>query len=1174
MAGAFLIDKLKKLLFAGKVSANNSSIAIAGDANAPVSITQNLNVALTDAHVERIADGLYRAQEASIANQLPSDQTARAESEKLIDGQIDTIRSYIGKKPRVALDLLENLYSRTASTASGRIRFRIKANIGICHHLLGNNEKAAGYLCDAYLQAPEEPKAIANNVLGLVLSGDLASAFKFGTEQLKLHPDNETLAGYLIQCAAHLPEIENPLELIPHEQRKSSEVLIAYVFYLQKTGGDKRWWTIAWEGAEQYKDNELLQYYAALATLDQSSQDPQLKRTNVLSSDQRERLLPASVVLKNHWQQCLGTEEEMRPDQVEAGHNLLSAYLHLQDFGSIHQFAAVALANPLCPSEIFEHIGRLCLLIGDIATARAALAKTANSPTSAFLKFHLAALDGNKVSVATTQPEVISSFPEQEQDWCRVLSAVCNLKIRDYDFNEENLRAVLPLARDSKRAAIILAREARKAGFDSLSVEAYDKACALVTPESDYAGRTMVAQEAAERQDWRAVITVLDEYVSIEEDSKELDMLALAFANTMPSRERCVEFFKTLPPNVLKQHRYALLAGTFNYNRGDLDPAEQYFLHAVESAPHSLDCILALVNTYLRTEKNESVQTLLESIDIDAMVGSPVDQMGLAQLLARFGRAFDGLKLGYRVLCSNLDNAKVNMAYVGLVINTGSEVATMPNVVGSGCWVRLENQHLETACICLDGDGPDYRQERISIDHPLACGVLGLKVGQSFQVDRTYGPPIQWNVRQILDKYVRAMQDVMENYERRFPNHPGLWSVKVGKNEDDISGLLDVIKTQSEHDKSNLDFYSEKHLPMAVVASMLGIDVLKLAGKIRRAGNSIVSNTGQLVELDSSIRSLETTKYDLVVLDTYTAWSVVCGDLLPALTRIFPALAVPRSVVDQLTILLAELDANNGMESMSLWWEEGQFYRDTFTQDQLKEQRQTIQKRINELCSTCKVLFADWKEEPAPIVQQIINTIRSPHIWDSAYLAGSGKNLLLSEDLFYRQLAGAIFPGLNHTWLQSVFAYGAKNGIISRSEYACAIASLASFRHEYVSVDAATLVAAYKEDTSESLERFSLLANCIGVQNADWLSHLNVTTEFLCRIVDPRFTDGRMIRAVNLMTEKLLRHSRDSWPVIFAALLAHPRTTPKVRELLNVWRIGHFLPAEPIKKALEALERG
>ena len=1163
-----------KLLFAGNASANNSSIAIAGDANAPVSITQNLNVALTDAHVDRITDGLYRAHEASIANQLPSDQTSRADSEKQIDGQIDAIRSYIGKKPSVALDLLEKLYASAASTASGRIRFRIKANIGICHHLLGNDEKSASYLCDAYLQAPEEPKAVANNVLGLVLSGDVKAAFKFGTEQLKLHPENETLAGYLVLCAGHLPEVEDPLELVPPEKRKSSEVLTAYIYYLQKRGNDEKWWAIAWEGAEQYKDDEALQYYAALATLDKSSRDPQLKRTNVLSAGQRERLLPAVAVLKERWQQCLGTDEKMRPDQAAVGYNLLSAYLHLGDFDSIRQFATVALANPLCPSEVLEHVGRLSFLAGDVATTRAVIAKAENSPTVAFLIFHLAAVDEDQASVAATPPEVINGFPEPEQDWCRVLVAVFGLEAKGQGFSEEELRALLPLARDSKRALIIIARKARKAGFESLSTEVYDMACSLVTPDSDYAGRTTVAREAAERRDWNTVIAVLDGYVSIEEDSEELDMLALAFANITPPRERGVEFYKTLAPRLLKQYRYALFAGTLNYNRGALEQAEKDFRQAIEAAPRSLDGILALAQTYLRAAKKEGAQELLETVDPGAVEGSPLEQMHLAQLLVRFGRPRDGIKLGYRVLCSAVDSSKVNLTYVGLILNTETGVIPMPDFVGPGCWVRLENQYQETALVCLDDDGPDYRQERIPLDHPLAVGAMGLRAGESFQVERPIGSPIQWRVQQILDKHVRAMQDVMQNYERRFPNHPGLWAMKVGKSEGDISGLLDIIKEQSERARTKLDLYLEKRLPMEVVAPMLGLDVLTLASRIRSSGNPIISNTGQLTDLDSAIRTLEVNDFELVVLDTYAAWSVVCSGMLSILARIFPTLAVPRSVVDQLLELLSEFDAAHDTDRMSLWWADGQFYRDTFTPEELKAQGQVIRQRIDELCNACKVLPVDWKEKPAPLVQQMIDAVGSPHILDAAYLAACGNNLLLSEDLFYRQWVGLIFPNLHHAWLQAVLKYALEAKIVARTEYAGAITSLASFQHEYVSVDPATLVAAYEGDATESLDRFSLLANCIGGRSPDWLSHLDVTAEFLRRIGDPPFVDSRMVRAVSMMTEKLLRHAGDNWSVIYAALLVHPRTTKKVRALLDLWRRGHFLPLEPVKKALESIRGG
>ena len=126
-----------------------------------------------------------------------------------------------------------------------------------------------------------------------------------------------------------------------------------------------------------------------------------------------------------------------------------------------------------------------------------------------------------------------------------MLAAVFGLKAREKTFSEEELRTLLPLARDSKRALIIIARGQEEPAFEQLSTEIYDKACSLVTPDSDYAGRITIAREAAERCDWNTVITLLDGYVSLEEDSEELHRLALAFANITPPRERGVEFYKT-----------------------------------------------------------------------------------------------------------------------------------------------------------------------------------------------------------------------------------------------------------------------------------------------------------------------------------------------------------------------------------------------------------------------------------------------------------------------------------------------------------------------------------------------------------------------------------------------------------------------------------------------------
>ncbi|MFX9254310.1 hypothetical protein ABTO10_19070, partial [Acinetobacter baumannii] len=95
------------------------------------------------------------------------------------------------------LPLLERLLARVEHTASGRIVFRIKANIGSCLLALGDDENAARLLSAAYDHAPAEPKAIANKAFSLLLQGRWQEVLTFGKDALNADPTNEGVAGYL-----------------------------------------------------------------------------------------------------------------------------------------------------------------------------------------------------------------------------------------------------------------------------------------------------------------------------------------------------------------------------------------------------------------------------------------------------------------------------------------------------------------------------------------------------------------------------------------------------------------------------------------------------------------------------------------------------------------------------------------------------------------------------------------------------------------------------------------------------------------------------------------------------------------------------------------------------------------------------------------------------------------
>lgn len=1171
-----MLGLLKRLLERRTTNADQGSVAVAGDNNAPISIEQHYHEGLAHEQFEKLStqiEGLHSQIRQQQADQprLPSDATDRPESDKQIDAQIDNIRELIEPRPSTALQLFERMYLAVAPSSSGRIRFRIKANIGICYYLLGDEQKAAGMLLEAYAEAPNEPKAISNKVLALSLKGDTAGGFKFGMEQLAQYPDNEALACYTVQCAASAAEVENPLELVPQKLRNRPDIIVAHVHFLQKREKSEEWWAAAHEGAALYPDNHSLRYYAAEATLAEISKAPELKQRNAITPEQQNRLKAAIPEIEARWQKIISSHEQhIRPDQLATGHNLLTAYLVLRDIDAIRQFSAATLGDKRCNDDLLEHIGRVAMVTGDIETAKTVLNRMTSTPALEFLRFQLNAAEGNTKSLALTPEDSILAFPPEEQDWCTVLVKLADLENRSGErIDEGAMRTLSALADDSERAHVILSKAARKQGHDGIAEEEYDIACSLITAESDFSGRVMVAQEALNRKDWEQVILVLHNHVSMAVASEELRMLAFAFANSSPPQESGRRFFEMLPQEVCGKAEFALLAGTLHYNLGNLDKAEELFLLARTGNPKALDCFLALAQTYLRQSKLESATELLSTVDPEEINGRTIDKMHLAQLLVAHGRQRDGLEFGFSILCAERNDSTIAMAYVGIILHLDPSIIDSGDVVRTGSWFRLENQYNESFSAVIDDGAPNYYQQVIALDHPLASHAVGRKIGEVFDAERSVGPALHWTIKEVLHKYVQAFQDIMTNFEHRFPNKSGLYKVNIVDN--DLSVLLDTVKNQSEQQRKGLDLYLNDHWPLAFAASALRQDVITISSRIRATGNKIISNTGQVSDLANEKRKLSLVNIDVVVLDTYTAWSIASSELFPLLKRLYPHLVVPRSVVDDLQHVLAEFNPKFGGNGngMSISWRDGQFYREEITAEQLEEQGRVIRDRIEDIQKYCDVLPVVWHEAPPELVKRTIEMAESPHIWDAACLAKRERTLLLSEDLFYRQWAWSMFPGIQCSWLQAVFSQAVDTETISRWEYAEVVLALASSRHDYLSLDSETLYAVYLKDEAPSLHNFSIVADYIGGKNPDWPSHIDVCVRFLRSLwTNSGGIDNRASLASGIMVNNLLRHAESNWSIIFAFVWLCSRNSNALLRYLESWRIGHFLPEHEIQGAI------
>jgi cellulose synthase operon protein C len=201
----------------------------------------------------------------------PADATSVVEAvEGHLEAEIDNYRDLATRgQPKVALPLLEGLLARVRGGASGRILFRITANIGFCRLALGDDAAAAELMEEAHGYAPQEPKAAANRALGLLLQGRWQEVVSFGRERLQADPGNEALASYVLQAARHDPESECSLDLVPEELRSSAMVMVAWADVLRRREAPPAWWEVAQAARAAHPGEDQARQLAATADLDE-----------------------------------------------------------------------------------------------------------------------------------------------------------------------------------------------------------------------------------------------------------------------------------------------------------------------------------------------------------------------------------------------------------------------------------------------------------------------------------------------------------------------------------------------------------------------------------------------------------------------------------------------------------------------------------------------------------------------------------------------------------------------------------------------------------------------------------------------------------------------------------------------------------------------------------------
>ncbi|MBR1041187.1 hypothetical protein JQ593_18240 [Bradyrhizobium viridifuturi] len=1095
----------------------------------------------------------------------PGDSTSGTSAlEAQLDAEISEYRDLANAgKPRTALPLLERLLARVDHTASGRIKFRIKANIGSCVLALGDDEKAAQLLSDAYDHAPTEPKAVANKAFSLLLQGRWQEMLAFGQSALDADPTNEGVAGYLVQAARFDPSIGDPIDLIPPQLRGTAAVAVGRVDALRHRGMMPAWWEAARQALAAHPDDRHARLFAADADLDEILRDEKVQRGHLLTLEQRARVTAATGILRGEWDRARSSEGAVRPEDAAVCSNLVVAYIALDDLPAALEAARQGLAAAPQDVELAKRAALAAVEGNDDDLTRDLLGRLPAGPDATILGFRYHAARGHWSEVARIGRDQSDSIPDVERRLVVTACRLAELKIQRPADLEAEITAIAEEAADDARASIVVADFAQMEDLEAVAETAFRSALQLISKDSHISARLMVAMHAVRRGDADIVADLLDGHVAEDHDNDALRSLARAFVNDSPIRQRAIRFFERLPPTIKSLEFYLHAEGLLHYNRGALKDAERCLRQAIELST-DLTNYLTLFSTLRRQDRRGEITPLLKAIDLSSVKGTAGQKMYLAQAMFAEGLHKPALEFAYDVLQLAKNDAEAALRYFGLMmLDLNGRETPRPTIVGLDAWVRLIGAHGESTDFVI-ADGPDRPADGVvSPKHQLAAAAMGLKVGEDFTIKAAFGTDAVWCVAEIKHKYLHALHDVMGNFQTRFPDAKGFYTLKM--KEGDVQPALNEIKRVSESNRKLADLYLLQHLPMGMVATRLGGDAISFADYVRSLDHDIDTCVGTAQERDAAQEVIAQHRAAGVVLDTYTAWTVATIDAFDVLLAVFGKIVIPRSCIDELRALRDNNEFGGQGRSMTIAWHDGQFIRQEHSHEETETRRGFISAQIDKIekhCETVPGAAPDTRSELASMLTETFGT----DVLDEAYAALEGY-VLVSEDMYYRQAAtAALGSGVKTIWLQPIFAFARKADLIDAKRQAEITVKLAWRRHGHLSLDAETLLSVLQADTSADLADYRTTSAFIGTRNADLMSHLSVSLAVLRRIwANGGAAEMKTLRATGILLERLTRFRNSDWALVLA--LVEDQSSGDLREYISQWVTGHFLGLDNLRRA-------
>ncbi len=648
-------------------------------------------------------------------------------------------------------------------------------------------------------------------------------------------------------------------------------------------------------------------------------------------------------------------------------------------------------------------------------------------------------------------------YKDEETVFSETLHAESLILKKDLDAAEHLIKKAY---KHFGRAPRILATEAslQKARGNTKAVEALLKEAAKGNGLDENMAKLELAVFYKRSKKYDDAIPLFEQLASAELfDQVLMDYLTCLYNSKQNRREninKCLEICKNLRQKGQENVGLLELEASIYQSLDHLKEASELFyeLTKIETKQyrHKLNYATTLIE--MGGEKLNEGKKLLYEIK-DGIVDKQYLVL-LGKFFARVGDYEEAIKTLYKALELDYRDSETQLIYMYTFLNRGEKKTPLldSDIIVDDFYIRIKRNGREETFFISSDPKANYSKHEIYKDSGLGKQLFGKQKGEIIKI-KTNDIEDIYEVLEIKSKYVRAFQEILDNFNKDFPDDKTLQMVKA-----DPAEIANRLRLMSERQEQIVEMYKAKQLPINLLSNLLNRDIfVTWVGLVTQKGLRLYCASGSVEEQRNEQDLVENS--DTVVIDLISLLTLSVLELLDLPQKVFKNVYVQRATVDEIEAQLLEARGRQKEGFMTLFHLEGKTYRDEVKPEQAQKRLEYLEK-LRAAVQKMTIMGLDSPLEDSLTEKEKVYGRSYIHL---IQLCLDRKIPLFSDDFLLRGLLFNEYK-IRGFSIQNFMVIAGKKGLLSEMEYCDKIIELSKRNYHYLSVSAQMLFHAVEKN--------------------------------------------------------------------------------------------------------------